>query len=102
MLLQLRLGSGNPRGWWLARLRYIRHTYNISLVSTADAKADIYRDRYNLLLQRILHNENFSPPSFQNVEKDSYLKVWKFGHVIVKISVAYTLISLCQLDYSYQ
>lgn len=47
-----------------------------SLLASADAKGDVYRDRFNLIRQRVLRNENFLPPSLQIIDNDSYLKVW--------------------------
>jgi hypothetical protein len=46
-----------------------------SLLASADAKGDVYRDRFNLIRQRVLRNENFLPPSLQIIDNDSYLKV---------------------------
>lgn len=64
--------------WWLHNQTYGEHTRSLekpSLLSSADAKGDIYRDRFNLIRQRVLRNENFLPPSLQIIDNDNYLKV---------------------------
>ncbi|KAJ2785467.1 DNA-directed DNA polymerase epsilon, subunit B [Coemansia javaensis] len=42
------------------------------LLSPAESKAALFRQRYDLLKQRILRNENFMPVSFSDREKDRF------------------------------
>ncbi|CAM0136734.1 unnamed protein product [Umbelopsis sp. WA50703] len=57
------------------RKGFVKSKEKRSLLASADAKGDVYRDRFNLIRQRVLRNENFLPPSLQIIDNDSYLKI---------------------------
>ncbi|CAO3675892.1 unnamed protein product [Umbelopsis vinacea] len=57
------------------RKGFVQSSEKPSLLSSANAKGDVYRDRFNLIRQRVLRNENFMPPSVQLIDNDSYLKI---------------------------
>ncbi|CAO3683724.1 unnamed protein product [Umbelopsis ramanniana] len=57
------------------RKGFVQSSEKPSLLSSSDAKGDIYRDRFNLIRQRVLRNDSFLPPSLQIIDSDSYLKI---------------------------
>jgi DNA polymerase epsilon subunit 2 len=74
-----------------------KSTRKPSLLAEAREKGEMFRERYKLVKQRILRNENFCPPSMQLSDDDSFVQV-----TTIQI---YTLI--CRgltfgLDYTYQ
>lgn len=47
---------------------------NPQIFASASTKSAIYKDRYELIKQRLLRNENFRPPPFDSLNQD-YIKV---------------------------
>ncbi|KAJ2490954.1 DNA-directed DNA polymerase epsilon, subunit B [Coemansia sp. RSA 2050] len=45
------------------------------ILSSAESKAALFRQRYDLLRQRVLRNDNFMPVSFSDQEKDRFYKL---------------------------
>ena len=54
---------------------YIRCPDKAVLLGGANEKAALFRDRFDIIKQRLMHNENFCPPSTHVSDNDSYLKV---------------------------
>ncbi|KAG8760539.1 DNA-directed DNA polymerase epsilon, subunit B [Serendipita sp. 396] len=46
-----------------------------NIAGSAESKAMFLRDRYNIIKQIILRNENFSPPAFAGKDRANYLKL---------------------------
>lgn len=51
-----------------------RSTKPTSLFGTATDKAEMFLDRLNLVKQRLLRNERFSPTSM-HIDREAYIKV---------------------------
>lgn len=49
---------------------YFRHTEKLEIYGEASAKANLYRDRFQLLLQSISRDKNFSKPTFDAMTTD--------------------------------
>ncbi|KAJ2722017.1 DNA-directed DNA polymerase epsilon, subunit B, partial [Coemansia sp. Benny D115] len=45
------------------------------IMAPAEAKSALFRQRYDLLRQRVMRNENFMPVSFSDQEKDRFFKL---------------------------
>ncbi|KAI9252940.1 DNA polymerase alpha/epsilon subunit B-domain-containing protein [Phascolomyces articulosus] len=45
------------------------------LLGGANEKAALFRDRFDIIKQRLMHNENFCPPATHVSDNDSYLKI---------------------------
>ncbi|KAI8379698.1 DNA polymerase alpha/epsilon subunit B-domain-containing protein [Radiomyces spectabilis] len=54
---------------------FIKASQKPSILGSAIDKGDMYRDRFNLVKQRLLRNENFCPSSMHLMEQDAYLKI---------------------------
>ena len=54
---------------------HIRCPDKAVLLGGANEKAALFRDRFDIIKQRLMHNENFCPPSTHVSDNDSYLKV---------------------------
>ncbi|KAG8835941.1 DNA-directed DNA polymerase epsilon, subunit B [Serendipita sp. 399] len=53
-----------------------------SVAGTSESKAMFLRDRYNIIKQIVLRNENFSPPAFAGKDRANYLKARSiYGHI---------------------
>lgn len=46
-----------------------------SLLAGANEKGEMYRERFKLVKQRLLRNENFCPPTMQMSDDDNFEKV---------------------------
>lgn len=46
-----------------------------TLLPEAHEKGDMYRERYKLVKQRLLRNENFCPPNMSNSSNSDIIKV---------------------------
>ncbi|KAK9763417.1 DNA-directed DNA polymerase epsilon, subunit B [Basidiobolus ranarum] len=57
------------------RKNFSSHPDKPQLFATAGNKASLFRDRHDLLRQRILRNENFVPPAFSNRDKGEYVQL---------------------------
>ncbi|KAJ1953450.1 DNA-directed DNA polymerase epsilon, subunit B, partial [Linderina pennispora] len=58
--------------WWFdpGQKKFTKPFDSSEMLAPAEAKAALFRQRYDLLKQRVLRNENFMPVSFSNSEKD--------------------------------
>ncbi|KAJ1730290.1 DNA-directed DNA polymerase epsilon, subunit B [Coemansia biformis] len=62
-----------PTLWYDPAKRAFAHPFDkADILSPAEAKAALFRQRYDLLKQRTLRNENFMPVSFSDQEKDRF------------------------------
>ncbi|KAI9490313.1 DNA polymerase alpha/epsilon subunit B-domain-containing protein [Zychaea mexicana] len=62
------------------RFNHVRKTFITCndkpvLLGSANEKAALYRDRFDIIKQRLMHNENFCPPSTHVSDNDTYLKI---------------------------
>ncbi|KAG0236585.1 DNA-directed DNA polymerase epsilon, subunit B [Actinomortierella wolfii] len=68
-------GSGTSHHHHPSHSSIAKYTDN-KLLSTAAAKTAMFRARYNLLMQKIMRNEQFAPPVFTGgMEHQQYLKI---------------------------
>eukprot|EP00842_Homolaphlyctis_polyrhiza_P000013 jgi/Hompol1/1011/HPOL_004494-RA len=51
-----------------------------AIIATADARTALFRDRFELIYQRLLRNEAFRPPAFATND-DSYFKITPILHL---------------------
>ncbi|KAG0175875.1 DNA-directed DNA polymerase epsilon, subunit B [Apophysomyces sp. BC1021] len=59
----------------IERKGFVKTSGEQSLLASANEKADMFRDRFNLVKQRLLRNENFCPSSMDLLKKDTYMKI---------------------------
>ncbi|KAI9502962.1 DNA polymerase alpha/epsilon subunit B-domain-containing protein [Coemansia spiralis] len=65
-----------PPWWYDPGKKMFVHPFEKSeILSSAEAKAALFRQRYDLLKQRVMRNENFMPISFSDQEKDRFYKL---------------------------
>lgn len=74
------INAFNIPTWWYdpGKKMFIQpfsETGEEGILSSADAKAALFRQRYDLLKQRILRNENFMPVTFSNHDRDRFYKL---------------------------
>ncbi|KAJ1997744.1 DNA-directed DNA polymerase epsilon, subunit B, partial [Coemansia thaxteri] len=60
--------------WWYdpGKKMFAQPFDSNDILSSAESKAALFRQRYDLLKQRVLRNENFMPVSFSDQEKDRF------------------------------
>ncbi|KAJ1821677.1 DNA-directed DNA polymerase epsilon, subunit B, partial [Coemansia sp. RSA 2599] len=63
--------------WWYdpGKKMFVQPFEKGDIMSSAESKAALFRQRYDLLKQRVMRNENFMPVSFSNQEKDRFYKL---------------------------
>ncbi|KAJ1773191.1 DNA-directed DNA polymerase epsilon, subunit B [Coemansia sp. RSA 1813] len=63
--------------WWYdpGKKMFIHPFDKAEILSSAEAKAALFRQRYDLIKQRVMRNENFMPISFSDQEKDRFYKL---------------------------
>ncbi|KAJ1734688.1 DNA-directed DNA polymerase epsilon, subunit B [Coemansia sp. Benny D160-2] len=60
--------------WWYdpGKKGFVHPFEKADILSSAEAKAALFRQRYDLIRQRVMRNENFTPISFSDQEKDRF------------------------------
>ncbi|KAJ1725665.1 DNA-directed DNA polymerase epsilon, subunit B [Coemansia erecta] len=63
--------------WWYdtGKKMFVQPFEKGDILSSAESKAALFRQRYDLLRQRVMRNENFMPVSFSDQEKDRFYKL---------------------------
>ncbi|KAJ2552087.1 DNA-directed DNA polymerase epsilon, subunit B [Coemansia sp. RSA 1933] len=65
-----------PPWWYDPGKRSFEHPFEkTDILSSAGAKAALFRQRYDLIKQRVLRNENFMPISFSDQERERFYKL---------------------------
>ncbi|KAJ2842820.1 DNA-directed DNA polymerase epsilon, subunit B, partial [Coemansia erecta] len=66
-----------PPWWYDPGKKMFVHPFDgkTEILASAEAKAALFRQRYDLIKQRIMRNENFMPISFSDQEKDRFYKL---------------------------
>ncbi|KAJ2805527.1 DNA-directed DNA polymerase epsilon, subunit B [Coemansia guatemalensis] len=65
-----------PTLWYDPGKKLFTHPFeNAAILPSAEAKAALFRQRYDLLKQRVLRNENFMAVSFSDQEKDRFYQL---------------------------
>ncbi|KAJ2616783.1 DNA-directed DNA polymerase epsilon, subunit B [Coemansia sp. RSA 1365] len=65
-----------PTLWYDPGKKLFTHPFeNAAILSSAEAKAALFRQRYDLLKQRVMRNENFMAVSFSDQEKDRFYQL---------------------------
>ncbi|KAI8319192.1 DNA polymerase epsilon, subunit B [Martensiomyces pterosporus] len=65
--------------WWFdaGKKKFVKPFEDKSedILASSEAKAALFRQRYDLLKQRVLRNENFMPVTFSDEDKDRFYKL---------------------------
>ncbi|KAJ2389765.1 DNA-directed DNA polymerase epsilon, subunit B, partial [Coemansia sp. RSA 2559] len=66
-----------PPWWYDPGKKMFVHPFDgkTEILASAEAKAALFRQRYDLIKQRVMRNENFMPISFSDQEKDRFYKL---------------------------
>lgn len=65
-----------------------------SIIADADGKAAMYRDRYQILKQVILRNDNFSPPPFAGKDRSKYMKLTAVKNLLGRYGESFLLFGM--------